>query len=42
MLVSGNDADITVLDKDFNIRPVFAKGKTMITNGEVIAKGVFD
>ncbi|RXJ04221.1 beta-aspartyl-peptidase [Anaerobacillus alkaliphilus] len=42
-LVKGNDADLLLLDKDqLAIRHVFAKGKQMVKNGEVIVKGTFE
>ena len=41
-LHSGSDADICVFDKDFNLIHVFAKGKQMMKNKEVIVKGTFE
>jgi beta-aspartyl-dipeptidase (metallo-type) len=38
----GSDADIVVMDKDLNIEYVFAKGKCMIKEGKVVAKGTFE
>ena len=41
-IACGMDADITMFDKDFNIKHVFAKGKTMVEDGNIIVKGVFE
>ncbi|MCT8138277.1 beta-aspartyl-peptidase [Anaerobacillus sp. CMMVII] len=42
-LTQGNDADILLLEKDsLAIKHVFAKGKQMVKNGEVIIKGTFE
>jgi len=41
-IAEGMDADITVFDKDFNVKHVFAKGRAMVENGEIIVKGVFE
>jgi beta-aspartyl-dipeptidase (metallo-type) len=42
-LVEGNDGDLLLLDKeDLSIKHVFAKGKQMVKNGEVIVKGTFE
>jgi len=41
-LAAGMDADLVVLDKNFDIKHVFAKGRKMIDNGEVIVKGTFE
>lgn len=42
-LVEGNDADLLFLDKyDFSIKHVFAKGKQMVKDGQVIVKGTFE
>lgn len=38
----GADADILVLDEDYNINSVFAKGKTAILDNEIIMKGTFE
>jgi beta-aspartyl-dipeptidase (metallo-type) len=38
----GYDADIVVLDKELNIRHVFAKGCCMVKEHEVIVKGTFE
>lgn len=39
---TGFDADIVVLDDKLNIRHVFAKGRCMIKDQQVIVKGVFE
>jgi len=36
------DADITILDENFDIKYVFANGRMMVENGEVIVKGTFE
>jgi len=41
-VAEGMDADITMFDKDFNIKYVFAKGRVMVENGNIIVKGVFE
>ena len=41
-LCDGNDADIVVLDKELEIRHVFAKGRTMVRDYRTVAKGVFE
>ena len=41
-VANGMDADITILDKDFDIKYVFAKGRMMVEKGEVIGKGTFE
>ena len=38
----GMDADITMFDKDFDIKYVFAKGRKMVDDGEIIVKGTFE
>jgi beta-aspartyl-dipeptidase (metallo-type) len=38
----GSDADIVVMDKDLNIEYVFAKGKIMVKEGNVVVKGTFE
>ena len=42
MITSGYDADLVVLDNELNIRHVFAKGRCMIKDSQVIVKGVFE
>ncbi|MCL7747032.1 beta-aspartyl-peptidase [Halalkalibacter alkaliphilus] len=41
-LAVGNDADIVILAKDFQIETVVANGQVMIENGEVKVKGTFE
>ena len=41
-VAEGMDADITILDKNFAIKHVFAKGRKMIDDGEIVAKGTFE
>jgi len=41
-VAAGKDADFSILDKNFDIKHVFAKGQQMIKNGEVIVKGTFE
>lgn len=38
----GSDADILVMDEDFNIEYLFAKGRCVIRQGELVAKGTFE
>ena len=38
----GSDADIVVMDEEFNIEYVFAKGRCMIMQGKVAVKGTFE
>lgn len=38
----GSDADLVLLDSDFKIHSVFAKGRAMMRNKEVLVKGVFE
>ncbi|MEN6564817.1 MAG: beta-aspartyl-peptidase [Veillonellales bacterium] len=38
----GYDADIVVLDKNLNIRHVFAKGRCMVREQQAVVKGVFE
>jgi len=42
MVIKGYDADIVVVDKELNIRHVFAKGRCMVKDQQVIVKGVFE
>jgi beta-aspartyl-dipeptidase (metallo-type) len=37
----GKDADILILDRDYALTDMFAKGRRMIDRGEVVAKGTF-
>lgn len=37
----GKDADLILLDKDYNLTDSFAMGRTMMTEGKLIAKGTF-
>lgn len=41
-LQEGSDADILLLDQDGEIDAVLAKGRTMMQNGQVLVKGVFE
>ena len=38
----GADADIVVLDKSLNVSTVFARGRLMVNQGEVVVKGTFE
>lgn len=38
----GYDADLVVLDKELKIRHVFAKGRCMVRDYQVVVKGVFE
>ena len=38
---TGKQADILLLDKDYNLAGVFAKGKMMMWEGKVLAQGTF-
>jgi beta-aspartyl-dipeptidase (metallo-type) len=38
---AGRDADLIVLDKDFELSDVFARGKRMIAGGRLLARGTF-
>jgi beta-aspartyl-dipeptidase (metallo-type) len=38
----GYDADIVVLDKDLQIRHVFAKGRCMVKERQALVKGTFE
>jgi len=38
----GYDADILLLDNNYDIDTVFMKGKTMMRNKEVLIKGAFE
>jgi beta-aspartyl-dipeptidase (metallo-type) len=42
IIAIGADADFCCLDKDFNLTDVFAKGKQMMNDTQVIAKGHFE
>ena len=42
MISKGYDADIVVVDKELNIRHVFAKGRCMVKDQQVLVKGVFE
>lgn len=43
VIQEGSDADLLVLSKDtFEIEHVFAKGKHMIENGNLLVKGTFE
>jgi len=37
----GKDADLILLDKDYNLTDSFAMGRAMMTEGKLIAKGTF-
>jgi len=41
-ITDGMDADITVLDNNFNIKYVFANGRKMIDDGNIVVKGTFE
>jgi len=38
----GADADLVVLDESLNVSTVLARGRLMVTNGEVVVKGTFE
>jgi len=38
----GADADLVVLDKDYKISTVIARGRTMVCDGEILVKGTFE
>jgi beta-aspartyl-dipeptidase (metallo-type) len=38
----GKDADLLILNKDFEIETVMAKGRVMIHQGELMVKGTFE
>ncbi|SMC49829.1 beta-aspartyl-peptidase [Sporomusa malonica] len=38
----GSDADIVIMDREFNIDMVLAKGRKMMTSGEVMIKGTYE
>ena len=38
---AGRDADLILFDKDFNLTDSFARGKMMISDGKLLAKGTF-
>jgi len=38
---TGKDADLLLLDKDFNLTDSFALGRMMISDGKLLAKGTF-
>lgn len=38
----GKDADLILLDKDYNLTDSFAMGRTMMTEGKIVAKGTFN
>jgi beta-aspartyl-dipeptidase (metallo-type) len=40
-LESSKDADLLILDRDFNLDSVFAMGRLMIGRGKLLAKGTF-
>lgn len=42
ILCKGSDADIVVLDEDLNIMYVFAMGRCLVKEGEVVVKGTFE
>lgn len=42
VIAPGSDADIVMLDTDYNIVTVLAKGRLMVDNGEAIVKGYFE
>lgn len=42
LLTEGYDADIVAFDKDMCIKHVWAKGRHMVHNGEVLVKGTFE
>lgn len=37
----GSDADLLIMDRDFRLQTVLAKGRKMMDQGQVIAKGTF-
>ncbi len=40
-ICAGKDADLIMMDSDFNLTDVIARGRRMIVNGEVAVKGTF-
>jgi beta-aspartyl-dipeptidase (metallo-type) len=41
-LAAGKDADLLILDRDFNLESVFAMGRLMIGRGNILVKGTFE
>lgn len=41
-LAPGSDGDLVLLDGELKIHSVYAKGKALVQNGEVLARGYFD
>ena len=41
-VVEGMDGDVVMLDSNFDIKYVFANGRRMVDDGEVVVKGVFE
>ncbi len=41
-IIEGNDADVVVLDKDFNISFLVAMGKLMVKDGVMLKKGSYE
>ncbi len=41
-LAPGKDADLLILDRDFNLESVFAMGRLMIGRGNILVKGTFE
>ncbi|MCL2564473.1 MAG: beta-aspartyl-peptidase [Defluviitaleaceae bacterium] len=41
-VAEGMDADITILDRDFGIKYVFANGRRMVDDGKIVVKGTFE
>ena len=39
---AGNCADLNLFDENMNLVHVFAKGRQMMRNGEIIVKGTFE
>ncbi|MCX7696373.1 MAG: beta-aspartyl-peptidase [Bacteroidales bacterium] len=42
IIQEGNDADLLILDKDFNLIHVFARGNWMMKNSQIIRKGAYE
>jgi beta-aspartyl-dipeptidase (metallo-type) len=38
----GSDADLVLVDKDFNLEYVIARGQIMVQNKEIIVKGTYE
>ncbi|MFA6851405.1 MAG: amidohydrolase family protein, partial [Selenomonadaceae bacterium] len=41
-VAAGMDADFTIVDEDFRLRHVWARGQHMVADGQVIVRGTFE